>query len=47
MVRYIGKLCDLYPTSDHLKAAYIDSIVDEEIDLFMGLSVSRYRGFNT
>eukprot|EP01036_Dinobryon_divergens_P031383 gene31383-40771_t len=43
IMRYIGKLCDLYPTSDHLKAAYIDSIVDEEIDLFMGLSVSRYR----
>jgi len=41
--RYIGKLCNLYPVDDHLMAAYIDSIVDEEIDLFTGLSASRYR----
>jgi glutathione S-transferase len=44
IMRYVGKLAGLYPTNDDLYAAKIDMAVDSEIDLFMGLSVSRYRG---
>lgn len=44
IMRYVGKLAGLYPTNDDLYAAKIDMAVDCEIDLFMGLSVSRYRG---
>jgi len=43
IMRFIGKRVGLYPTNDDVQAAIIDSILDEEIDLFMGLSVSRYR----
>lgn len=44
IMRYVGKMAGLYPLNDDIKAAFIDSIVDQEIDLFMGLTVSRYRG---
>lgn len=44
IMRYVGKLTGLYPVNDDLYAAKIDMIVDSENDLFMGLSVSRYRG---
>jgi glutathione S-transferase len=44
ILRYIGKYAGLYPTDDHLQAAIIDSIIDEEIDLFTSLSVTRYKG---
>lgn len=47
IMRYIGKLAGLYPTDDDLYAAKIDMIVDQEVDLFTGLSVSRYRGMRT
>jgi len=46
IMRYIGRLAPeevLYP-SDLLEAAFVDSIIDQENDLFTGLSVSRYRG---
>lgn len=42
IIRFIGKLSGLYPV-DPITAAMTDSLLDEEIDLFMGLSVSRYR----
>ena len=42
IIRFIGKLSGLYP-EDPVTAAMADSLIDEEIDLFMGLSVSRYR----
>lgn len=44
IMRYVGKLAGLYPTNDDLYAAKIDMVVDQESDLFAGLSVSRYRG---
>jgi hypothetical protein len=44
IMRYVGKLAGLYPTNDDLYAAKIDMAVDCEMDLFTGLSVSRYRG---
>ena len=45
IMRYLGKLAtpDLIYPSDAIQAALIDSIIDQENDLFMGLSVSRYR----
>lgn len=44
ITRYVGKLTGLYPTDNDILAAKIDAIVDSENDLFMGLTVSRYRG---
>ena len=45
-MRYLGRITSkpglLYPT-DPLDAAFVDSIVDQEIDLFTGLSVSRHK----
>ena len=40
-MRYLGKLTGTYPKCPQ-KAALVDSIMDQENDLFMGLSVSRY-----
>ena len=42
IIRYIGKISCLYP-SDPVEAAMVDSLIDQEIDMFSGLSVSRYR----
>lgn len=45
IMRFIGRLAGpnvIYPV-DLVQCAVIDSIVDQENDLFMGLSVSRYR----
>ena len=42
IMRYLGKLCNGYP-SDFVQAALVDAIIDEENDLFAGLSVSRYQ----
>ncbi len=44
IMRYVGRLNPrLYP-QDPLVAAKIDSLLDEEIDLFIGLGVARYKG---
>ena len=43
IMRYIGKLSGLYPECP-IKAALVDTIIDEEIDMTRGLAVSRYRG---
>ncbi len=40
-MRYLGKRTGHYPSEDYL-AAMVDSVLDEEIDLFTGLGVSRY-----
>lgn len=40
---YVGKKTGMYPEDD-VKACLVDGIIDEEIDLFMGLAVSRYTG---
>lgn len=45
ILRYIGRIAQpglLYPT-DPLEASIVDSVLDAEIDLFMGLTCSRYR----
>lgn len=44
IMRFVGKLAGLYPTNDDFQAALIDSLVDQESDMFTGLSVTRYRG---
>lgn len=49
IMRYIGKQTGLYPKDDDVAACLVDGIIDEEIDLFTGLAVSRYTarfGFN-
>jgi glutathione S-transferase len=43
ILRYVGRYAGLYPTHDPIQAAIIDSLMDEEIDLFTGISVTRYR----
>lgn len=46
ILRFVGKLANLYPTgsgSDDIYAAKIDAAMDEEADMFVGLSVSRYK----
>jgi glutathione S-transferase len=45
IMRYIAKMKggDLYPAEDPLQAAIIDSIIDQENDLFAGLSVATYK----
>jgi glutathione S-transferase len=45
IMRFIGKQAggSLYPADDHVQAAYIDSIVDQEMDLFTGLGVTLYK----
>ena len=45
IMRYLGRIAKpglLYP-EDPLKAAFVDSIIDQENDLFTGLTVSRYK----
>lgn len=44
IIRYIGKLSknNLYP-SDLVEAAVVDSIVDQEIDMFAALTCSKYQ----
>ena len=42
IMRFVGKLSgDLY-SNDFVEAAKIDAIIDAEVDLFMGLTVSKY-----
>ena len=43
LCRAVGKQTGLYPKDD-VGACLVDSIIDEENDLFAGLSVSRYTG---
>ena len=42
ILKFVGKHAGLYPRDDDWLAARIDSLMDEEIDLFTGLTVSRY-----
>jgi glutathione S-transferase len=44
ILRFVGRYAGLYPNDDFVAAAIIDSLMDEEIDLFTGLSVTRYKG---
>ena len=41
IMRYLGKLTGMYPSCP-IKAALVDSIMDQEADMFSGLSVSKY-----
>lgn len=45
IMRFIGKKAGgtLYPSDDPIQAAYIDSIIDQEADLFMGLGITMYK----
>lgn len=42
ILKFVGKKAGLYPVDDDLLAAKIDGLMDEEADLFCGLTVSRY-----
>jgi glutathione S-transferase len=44
ILRFVGRYAGLYPVDDYVKAAIIDSVIDEEIDLFTGIAVTRYKG---
>lgn len=44
IAKYVGRFAGLYPIDDAVTCAKIDGILDSEIDLFMGLSVARYKG---
>jgi prostaglandin-H2 D-isomerase / glutathione transferase len=46
IAKYIGRFAGLYPADDAVTCAKIDGILDSEIDLFMGLSVARYKGMS-
>merc|ERR1712071_460590 len=39
--RYIGKISSLYP-EDLIEAAKVDALMDQEADMFVGLTVSTY-----
>lgn len=41
IMRYLGKLTGTYPSCP-IKAALVDSIMDQEADMFSGLSISKY-----
>ena len=43
IMRYLGKVYSAGYPSDPVQSALVDSIIDEENDLFTGLSVSRYQ----
>ena len=42
ILRFVGKQAGLYPVDDDILASKIDSLLDEEIDFFTGVTVSRY-----
>ena len=42
IIRVVGKLGGLYP-DDIVKAALVDSLIDQEIDMTMGISCSNYQ----
>lgn len=46
ILRFVGRYAGLYPHDDFVQAAIIDSLMDEEIDLFTGITVTRYKGKN-
>lgn len=43
IIRYLSKLTTYHPTCP-IQCALIDSIIDQENDMFTGLIVSRYQG---
>lgn len=45
IMRYVGKRAGLYPTNNDELAAFIDALVDQENDMFAGLSASKYKGW--
>jgi len=42
IMRFLGRLTGLHPQCD-IQAALVDAIVDQEADMFLGLTASRYR----
>jgi len=44
IAKFLGKKAGVYPLCDDILAAKIDSILDQEADLFTGLTVSKYPG---
>jgi glutathione S-transferase len=43
ILRLIGKLTGLYPVDDHVKAAVIDSLLDQLADMMTGVGVIRFK----
>ena len=42
IMRYLGKLSGLYPTTDHILAQKVDAVMDQAADVFMGSTVLTY-----
>jgi prostaglandin-H2 D-isomerase / glutathione transferase len=42
IIRYIGRLCGLYPVNDAIQSAIIDSLIDQLADMTTGFTISRY-----
>lgn len=42
IMRYLGKLSGLYPTTDHVLAQKVDAVMDQATDVFMGSTVITY-----
>ena len=42
IMRYLGKLCGLYPMDDHFLAQKVDAIMEQANDVFMGSTVLTY-----
>jgi len=42
IMRYLGKLSGLYPTSDHILAQRVDAVMEQAADVFMASTVLTY-----
>ena len=42
IMRYLGKLSGLYPTTDHILAQKVDAVMDQATDVFTGSSILKY-----
>jgi len=42
IMRYLGKLCGLYPMKDHVLAQKVDAVMDQAADVFTGSTVLTY-----
>lgn len=42
IMRYLGKLCGLYPMKDHVLAQKVDAVMDQATDVFTGSTVLTY-----
>mmetsp|Transcript_59375 Transcript_59375/g.69405 ORF Transcript_59375/g.69405 Transcript_59375/m.69405 type:complete len:231 (+) Transcript_59375:88-780(+) len=46
ILRYLSNIAGLHPQNDHLTAARIDALMDQETDAFMGATIATYAARN-